>query len=67
MQIEKVFSNSPSIVAPIILKGGRHPSDISQGKSKFPISAPDLPNIIASETVIVLNKFRLKCFLSNGS
>lgn len=43
-------------VDPIIPNGGKQPNDMSQGKSKLPIMHPDLPNIIASETFMVLHK-----------
>jgi hypothetical protein len=44
------------VVAPIIAKGGKQPNDMSQGNSKFPIIAPDLPNIMARDTFMVLHK-----------
>lgn len=41
-------------VNPITKKGGRHPHWMRIGNIRLPIRAPVLPNIIASDTAIVL-------------
>lgn len=41
-------------MAPIITNGGQHPSDIRYGNSRLPMMDPVRPNIIVSETTIVL-------------
>jgi uncharacterized membrane protein YvbJ len=45
----------PKITEPTEKKGGAQPARRSKGNIKFPIIAPDLANIIARLTVIVLN------------
>lgn len=44
----------PKAVELIKAKGGKQPNDKSHGKIKFPIIAPRRPNIINSDTVMVL-------------
>jgi hypothetical protein len=46
--------SSPKVVAPIMAKGGKQPCAISHGKSRLPMIAPVLPNIMTRETFIVL-------------
>lgn len=47
-------------MTPTIKNGGKHPSAIKYGNTTLPINAPNLPNIITNEIIIVLRK---NCFL----
>lgn len=52
--LQQHFSNSQKIMAAMLRKGGKQPNESSQGNRTFPNMDPTLPNIIRSETVIVL-------------
>lgn len=49
-----LYNNLPKTIRPTIKNGGKHPAGNKYGNITLPIKAPNLPNIIAIDIVIVL-------------